>query len=208
MYVHWVGWLMTTIVMSQPLPGRSSVSRSSAPTVHPLTARIVFIGCPDPRVSAFLVPALALDLHHAPPGPGVPLPVTGRGGGRREGGAVSLVSLSTLPVSPAAGPGTVTGGAVGHPTGSGSGIVGQLPVWSARGAGVKTASPAERGPSLARRLDGGEHGRMMCCPTMPSVTTPPAIAGRGGLWTDASVRPVNGTAINQGSGHRPAVPSG
>ena len=92
---------------------------------------------------------------------------------------MSLVSLSTLPVSrPAAEPGTVTGAAVGHPAGSGSGIVGQLPVWSAGGAGVKTASPAEWGPSLARRLDGGEHGRMMRCPTMPSVTTGGPVASR------------------------------
>ena len=33
--------------------------------------------------------------------------------------------------------------------GPGCGIVGQLPVWSASGAGVKTGSPAERGRSVS-----------------------------------------------------------
>ena len=53
--------------------------------------------------------------------------------------------------------------------GSGSGIVGQLPVRSARGAGVKTDSPPVAGRRGAERLDAGEHVRTLSWPTMPSV---------------------------------------
>ena len=56
--------------------------------------------------------------------------------------------------------------------GSGSGMVGQLPVRSARGAGVKAASSAQRGLERSEgALTPGEHVRMVCWPTMPSVIT-------------------------------------
>ena len=46
--------------------------------------------------------------------------------------------------------------------GSGLGIDRQEPVWtSVRGAVVKAVSPATRGPSVARRLDDGEHTRTL-----------------------------------------------
>ena len=66
------------------------------------------------------------------------------------------------------------------------GIWGTLPVWSPHGAGVKTANPAEQRPSLLRRLDGGEHGRMMSCPAMPSATT--VYPSRPGPAGDAGIR--------------------
>ena len=50
-----------------------------------------------------------------------------------------------------AGAGSVAGWRVWRLAGSGSGIVGQLPAWSARGAGVKASSPP-----LAGRRDRGE----------------------------------------------------
>ena len=161
MYAHWVGWLMTTIVMSQPFPGCSPSPELPPRPFHPLTIRIVLTNCADPPVSAFLAPSSGaqyssrrLRSRCSAPLPG-PWRRLAKGRTLRVGSRSAFVLVSR----PDAEPGTDPGGAIGHPAGSGSGIVGQLQVWSACGAGVKTTSPAKRGPSLARRLDGGEHGR-------------------------------------------------
>lgn len=86
-------------------------------------------------------------------------------------GAVSLVSPSTLPVpdlrpgrvrSPAA-PSDVRQGQVRHRRT----VAGVEPARSR----CQDREPRGAGAEPARRLDGGEHGRMMSCPTMLSVTT-------------------------------------
>lgn len=78
--------------------------------------------------------------------------------------------------------------------GSGSGTVGQLPVWRARSRS-RPAARLRRVAAAAASLDSGEQVRMLCWPTMPSATAPPRAPREGPATQDGDPRRVRGAVV-------------